>query len=264
METPPRITTSVLFAAAAAAAVGIGLASAAPAGADPTDPLIPPILVLDPSQNAERAAIDAGMAEAGAKADAAMDAANREMIMGTLPGIPMPEQVAAPGWLPGIPAPEQVAPQGSLPGIPIPPPDPVRDAIQRFLDTKNQMCVRECIEASCSATRLPDWSLGDNNTAAVLRSTTLPTAAAPAENLTATSHSTLTSQPSARGAWRTGVVMGGQCHPHAIRIGLPPTGRPLNIGEQKRHHPRRSSRSHGIASAHSICPSKPSDVAIAR
>ncbi len=36
------------------------------------------------------------------------------------------------------------------------------------------------------------------------------------------------------------------------------------IGEQKRHHPRRSSRRHGIASAHFICPSKPSDVAIAR
>ncbi len=52
--------------------------------------------------------------------------------------------------------------------------------------------------------------------------------------------------------------------PHRIRVGLPPTGRPLNIGEQKRHHPRRSSRRHGIASAHAICPSKPSDVAMAR
>ncbi len=36
--------------------------------------------------------------------------------------------------------------------------------------------------------------------------------------------------------------MGGQRHPHAIGVGLPPTGRTLDIGEQKRHHPRRSSR----------------------
>ena len=38
------------------------------------------------------------------------------------------------------------------------------------------------------------------------------------------------------------LVMGGQRHPHAIGVGLPPTGRTLDIGEQKRHHPRRSSR----------------------
>ena len=60
------------------------------------------------------------------------------------------------------------------------------------------------------------------------------------------------------------LVVRGERRPHAIRVGLPPTGRTLNIGEQKRHHPRRSSRRHGIASAHSMCPSKPSDVAMAR
>ena len=38
------------------------------------------------------------------------------------------------------------------------------------------------------------------------------------------------------------LVMGGQRRPHRIRVGLPPTGRTLDIGEQKRHHPRRSSR----------------------
>jgi hypothetical protein len=38
------------------------------------------------------------------------------------------------------------------------------------------------------------------------------------------------------------LVVCGQRHPHRIRVGLPPTGRTLNIGEQKRHHPRRSSR----------------------
>ena len=38
----------------------------------------------------------------------------------------------------------------------------------------------------------------------------------------------------------------------------------VHIGEQKRHHPRRSSRCHGIASAHAICPSKPSDLAMSR
>jgi hypothetical protein len=37
------------------------------------------------------------------------------------------------------------------------------------------------------------------------------------------------------------VVCGQRC-PHALRVGLPPTGRTLNIGEQKRHHPRRSNR----------------------
>ena len=38
------------------------------------------------------------------------------------------------------------------------------------------------------------------------------------------------------------LVVRGQGRPHAIRVGLPPTGRTLDIGEQKRHHPRRSSR----------------------
>ena len=38
------------------------------------------------------------------------------------------------------------------------------------------------------------------------------------------------------------LVMGGQRRTHAIGVGLPPTGRTLDIGEQKRHHPRRSSR----------------------
>ena len=65
-------------------------------------------------------------------------------------------------------------------------------------------------------------------------------------------------------AERNTVVVRGECCPHGIGVGLPPTGRPLDIGKQKRHHPRRSSRGHGIASAHFICPSKPSDVAIAR
>ena len=50
----------------------------------------------------------------------------------------------------------------------------------------------------------------------------------------------------------------------ASGVGLPPTGRTLDVGEQKRHHPRRSSRRHGIASAHAICPSKPSDFAMSR
>jgi hypothetical protein len=38
------------------------------------------------------------------------------------------------------------------------------------------------------------------------------------------------------------LIMGGQCCPHRIRVVLPPTSRTLDIGEQKRHHPRRSSR----------------------
>ena len=38
------------------------------------------------------------------------------------------------------------------------------------------------------------------------------------------------------------LVVGGQRHPHPVGVGLPPTGRTLDIGEQKRHHPRRSSR----------------------
>ena len=33
------------------------------------------------------------------------------------------------------------------------------------------------------------------------------------------------------------LVVRGQCHPHRVRIGFPPTGRTLNIGEQKGHDP---------------------------
>jgi hypothetical protein len=33
------------------------------------------------------------------------------------------------------------------------------------------------------------------------------------------------------------LVVGGEGDPHRIGVGLPPTGRPLDIGEQKRHHP---------------------------
>ena len=36
------------------------------------------------------------------------------------------------------------------------------------------------------------------------------------------------------------LVMRGQRHPHRLRVGLPPTGRTLNIGEQKRHNTRSS------------------------
>jgi hypothetical protein len=36
--------------------------------------------------------------------------------------------------------------------------------------------------------------------------------------------------------------MRGERCPHAVGVGFPPTGRTLNVGEQKRHHPRRSSR----------------------
>ncbi len=36
------------------------------------------------------------------------------------------------------------------------------------------------------------------------------------------------------------LVVGGQRRPHRLRVGLPPTGRTLNVGEQKRHNPRRS------------------------
>ncbi len=115
------------------------------------------------------------------------------------------------------------------------------------------------------------------------------------------------------------LVMGGQRHPHPLGVRLPPTGRTLHIAEQKRHHPRRSSRPrsrhpcsisqqtgsylvhrrirpgqridwvlrrtsasrrcrlfrdklglppdrrrHVIASAHAICPSKPSVLAMSR
>ena len=60
------------------------------------------------------------------------------------------------------------------------------------------------------------------------------------------------------------LVMCGQRRPHRLGVGLPPTGRTLHIGEQKRHHPQRGSRRHGIASAHAICPSKPSDLAMSR
>ena len=58
--------------------------------------------------------------------------------------------------------------------------------------------------------------------------------------------------------------MGHKGRPHRSRVGFPPTGRTLDIGEQKRHHSRRSSRRHGIASAHFMCPSKPRDFAMAR
>jgi hypothetical protein len=37
-------------------------------------------------------------------------------------------------------------------------------------------------------------------------------------------------------------LMGGQRRPHPIGVVLPPTGRTLDIGEQKRHHPRRRHR----------------------
>jgi hypothetical protein len=37
------------------------------------------------------------------------------------------------------------------------------------------------------------------------------------------------------------LVVDDERRPHRLRIGLPPTGRTLHIGEQKRHHPRRSS-----------------------
>ena len=38
------------------------------------------------------------------------------------------------------------------------------------------------------------------------------------------------------------LVVRGQRRPHPIGVVLPPTGRTLNVGEQKRHHSRRSSR----------------------
>ena len=38
------------------------------------------------------------------------------------------------------------------------------------------------------------------------------------------------------------LIVGGQRRPHPVGVGLPPTGRPLDIGEQECHHPRRSSR----------------------
>ena len=38
------------------------------------------------------------------------------------------------------------------------------------------------------------------------------------------------------------VVMLEKRRPHRVRVGLPPTGRTLNIGEQERDDPRRSSR----------------------
>jgi len=37
------------------------------------------------------------------------------------------------------------------------------------------------------------------------------------------------------------LVVHDERRPHRIRVGLPPTGRTLDISEQKRHHPRRSS-----------------------
>lgn len=46
----------------------------------------------------------------------------------------------------------------------------------------------------------------------------------------------------------------GERRSHPIGVCLPPTGRTLNIGDQERHHPRRGSARHGIASAHFMCP----------
>ena len=37
------------------------------------------------------------------------------------------------------------------------------------------------------------------------------------------------------------LVVNDQRRPHRLRVGLPPMGRTLHIGEQERHHPRRSS-----------------------
>ena len=56
----------------------------------------------------------------------------------------------------------------------------------------------------------------------------------------------------------------GEGLPHQIRVLLPPTGRPLDIGDLERHHPRRRTCRHGIASAHAMCPSKPSVFAMSR
>jgi hypothetical protein len=45
--------------------------------------------------------------------------------------------------------------------------------------------------------------------------------------------------------------MRDKCHPHRLRVGFPPTGRPLNIGEQKRHNPgRRDPRGHPHRMSH--------------
>ena len=60
------------------------------------------------------------------------------------------------------------------------------------------------------------------------------------------------------------LIMGGQRQPHRLRVGLPPTSRTFHIGEQKGHHPRRGSHRHDIASAHFMCPSKPSVFAMSR
>ncbi len=35
------------------------------------------------------------------------------------------------------------------------------------------------------------------------------------------------------------LIVGGQRRPHTVGVGLPPTSRPLDVGEQKRHNPRR-------------------------
>ena len=54
------------------------------------------------------------------------------------------------------------------------------------------------------------------------------------------------------------LVMRLKGRPHRIRVGLPPTGRPLNIGDQKRHNPRRrnpSGHSHRIS--HRAHPTRP-------
>jgi hypothetical protein len=45
-----------------------------------------------------------------------------------------------------------------------------------------------------------------------------------------------------------GVTPTTQSCPHPIGAGLPPTGRTLKVGEQKRHHPRSPARPHARAS----------------
>ena len=45
--------------------------------------------------------------------------------------------------------------------------------------------------------------------------------------------------------------MRGQGGPHSIRIGLPPTGRTFNVGEEKRHYPRGGTAGSADTSAES-------------
>lgn len=57
------------------------------------------------------------------------------------------------------------------------------------------------------------------------------------------------------------------CRPlnlYRLSIGLPPTGRTLDIGEQECHHPGGGLGGHGISSAHCMWPSKPKSLAIFR